>query len=79
MGIQTSPLRVALGMTLAFSLGLGLASCNDDDGDGHNRTIYRVAKKEISQNTVETSEAIQINDLPLSDADSGDTRLPNAI
>jgi len=78
MGIHMSSLRVALGMTLAFTLGLGLASCNDDH-DGDDRTVSSVARMEISQSTTETSEPIQINDLSLSDADAGDTSLPDAI
>jgi hypothetical protein len=78
MGTEMKALRVALGMTLVLGLGLALASCNDD-GDGSSRTVFRVAKKEISQNTADTSDPIQINDLPLSDADTRDTGLPRAI
>jgi hypothetical protein len=78
MGIHMRSLRVALGMTLALALGLGLASCNDDDNNG-NRTITKVAMKEISQNTAEDSDPIQINDLTLSNRDTDETGLPDAL
>ena len=56
------------------------SACNDDDdvaaGPG---TTTQIARAEIAQNTSETSEPIQINDLPISDADTSETGLPSGI
>lgn len=80
MSSPMSALRTAVTMTIGLGLGLCLASCNDDDnGNGNARTVSGVAKSEISRNTSETSDPIQINDLPFSDADTRETGSPEPI
>lgn len=77
MSTNMSAVRMALGMTIAFGLGLGLASCDDDNGGP--RTVSSVAKSQISRNTDETSDPILIDDLPLSDRDTRETGVPESI
>jgi hypothetical protein len=73
---MTTLMRPATGIAIALGLGLGLAACNDNSSD---RTLTSTAKREISQNTSETSDPIMVNDLSLSGHDSKDTASPSGV
>ncbi len=74
---MTTLMRPATGIAIALGLGLGLAACNDNSSS--DRTLTKVARQEISDNTSETADPIMVNDLSLSDNDTKDTAFPSGV
>lgn len=66
---------------LIVALGaLALAACDDDDATAPPvATTTQIAEGLIASSTTETGQAIEINALEISDADSDDTLSPGAI
>lgn len=58
---------------------LAVVGCSDNDLNRTPRTTTQIAIQEIEQNTGEFAVPVEINDLPISDADTSETGRPNPI
>jgi hypothetical protein len=70
-------MHYSIRIAIAAGLALGLVSCNDDNNSPS--TVSKVAREEIADNTDDTAEPIQLNDLSLSTRDTNESRLPEAL
>lgn len=64
---------------IAIAVAALVAGCSDNGASGVSRTTTQIAAQEIKQNTRDSAAPIELNDLPISDADTTETGRPEPI